>query len=254
MTAYFFPLRAALTQDAGTVMRALDGRSAQIKSNIDSQSLFRKGTVLAVKSLGITSGVGAIASVPTAISLLSIAPLTIGAASLCTAMTCLAVHIFLSPRSDAEQIVKNKWKAVFEALRKGDGQQILDSGTDLAKQEKERPSAFKQCIGSLSPQEITPFLHKVRVIGFLQIAMGHLRQGEERLAKENAYYALANFDDSGFPKEIESFIRWMIDTPKGIRQLMGAHQAGNDLHALDYLMAVKISADYSAAKGGEANG
>lgn len=239
MTAEFFPFRTAITQDVNVVMNALDQRTAQINLDIDSQGFFRKFTMLAAKSLGLASGIVSFASVPTAISMLSLAPLTFGAASLCTAMTCLAAHILLSPRSDAEQIVKNKWKAVFEALRKGDGQQILNSGTELAKQEKERPSGFYQCIGSLSPQQITPFLHKIRVIGFLQIAIGYLRNGEDKLAKENAYYALANFDDSGFPKEIESFIRGMIDTPKSMRQFMESHQAGNDLHALNYLIAVK---------------
>lgn len=245
----FFPLREAIAKDASVVMRALDARSKQIKSNIDSQSLFRRLSMLAVRSLGLTSGVVTIASVPAAVSMFSVAPLTLGAASLCTGMTCLAMHIFLSPRSDAELIVKNKWKAVFEALRRGDGKLILSSGTELAKQEKARQSAFSQCIEPLPTHAAIPFLHKIRVVGFLQIAMNHLRNGEDKLAKENAYYALANFDDSGFPKDVESFIRGIADSPKNMRLLMETHPAGDDLHALDYLIAKKASGYHAMGKG-----
>jgi len=234
-----FPVTEAIGKDADIIMNALNSRSEQMKSKIDSQSLFKKITIVALKALGLASGILAIASIPVTALMLATTPLTIGAIALCTAISCLALYVLLDPRSPGELIIKDQWKSVFEALRKGDGKQILETCQELAKQKEKRLASFSQCLGSLPPSETTPFFHKTCLIAYLQIAMEHLRNNEEEKAKSNAHMALSHFGASGFSNEIEKFVYIITESPKNMRALMDTHQAGEDLHALDYLISMK---------------
>lgn len=238
-----FPITAPIGNDADIIMFALNSRSEQIKSKIDSQGLFKKITFVALKAIGLSSGVLAAASIPVTIILFTTTPLTIGAIALCASITCLALYMILDVRSPGELIIRDQWKSVFEALRKGNGKQILDTCQELAKQKEKRASSFNQCLGSLSPNETTSFFHKTCLVGYLQIAMEHLRHGEDDKAKSNAHMALSHFGASGFSKEIENFVHGITDSPKTIYNLMESCQAGEDLHALDYLIAVKTQKD-----------
>lgn len=238
MMTTHFPITSAIGQDADTIMIALNSRSAQIKSNIDSQGIFKKITIMALKILGLISGITTASSIPVTVIVFTVTPLTIGAAALVTTITCLTIYMWLDPRSPGELIVKDQWKSLFEALRKGNGKQILDTCQELAKQKEKRASSFNQCLGAMPASETTSFFHKTCLVGYLQIAMEYLRNGDEEQAKSNAHMALSHFGASGFSQEIENFVSIITLSPRTIRELMEKCQAGKDLHALDYLVAI----------------
>ena len=237
MSAHF-PVTEAIGRDANFIMLALNIRSEQLKFDIDSQGLLKKITMTGLKVLGLTSSVVAVASIPVTALMFAATPLTIGAAALCMAISCLAIFMLLDARSPGELIIKDQWKAVFNSLRKGNGKEILETCQELARQKEKRQKLFSQCLGSLPPDETTPFFHKVCLIAYLQIALEALRTDNEETAKSNAHLALSHFGSSGFQDEIQKFVQEIIDTPKNMRQLMDTCQAGKDLHALDYLMAM----------------
>ncbi|HEV8051390.1 MAG TPA: hypothetical protein VGP47_02765 [Parachlamydiaceae bacterium] len=238
MTAHF-PVTQAIGRDANVIMIALNSRSEQLKFDIDTQSLIKKITMTGLKILGLLSSVAAVASIPVTALMFAATPLTIGATALLLAVSCLALYMLLDPRSPGELIIKDQWKAVFEALRKGNGREILDTCQELAKQKEKRLSVFTQCLGSLPPDETTPFFHKICLIAYLQIALEALRHNDKEAAKSNAHLALSHFGSSGFEPEIQKFVQEILDSPKNMRHLMDTHQAGEDLHALDYLIAIR---------------
>lgn len=238
MTAHF-PLTEAIGRDANLIMVALNSRSEQLKIDIDSQSLLKKITMAGLKALGLASSITAIASIPIAPLMFAAIPITIGASALCLAISCLVIVMLFDLRSPGELIIKDQWKSLFESLRKGNGNEILKTCQELAKQKEKRPSLFNQCLGLLSPHETTPFFHKVCLVAYVQIALDALRADDEETAKSNAHLALSHSGSSGFQDEIQKFVQEIIDSPKNMRQLMDTCQAGEDLHALDSLIAMR---------------
>lgn len=239
MTAHF-PVTEPIGQDANIIMIALNSRSEQLKIDIDSQSLIKKITMTGLKILGLAAGIVTAASIPVATLMFAATPLTIGATALAVAISCLAICMLLDLRSAGELIIKDQWKALFESLRKGNGREILETCQELAKQKEKRQSAFNQCLGTLPPEETTPFFHKVCLIAYLQIALESLRQDNKEAAKSNAHLALSHFGSSGFKDEIQDFVQKILDSPKSMCRLMEDCQAGEDLHALDHLLAQHI--------------
>lgn len=235
----YFPITQALGNHADIIMKALNSRSEQMKLHLDAQSLFKKIAIIALKALGLASGVIAIASIPVTALMFTLTPLTIGGIALCNAVSCLAIHMLLDARSPGEQIIRDQWKAVFNALKKGKGKEIIETCQELAKQKEKRGSLFDQCLNSLPVSEVTPFFHKTCLIGYLQIALEHVRNGKETEAKSNAHMALSHFDASGFSGEIENFVRAITESPKQMHNLLHTHKVGEDLHALDYLISLK---------------
>ena len=237
MTPYF-PITRPLNQDADIIINALNIRSEQVKTNVDSQNIIKKIFMVAIKVLGLAAGIVTLACIPVAAILFTAAPLKLGIASLSLAISCLALTLLLDPRSAGEGIIKDYWKSLCEALRTGNGHKIIETCQELAKQRETRADSFKNSLGSLSITEIDPFFHKTCLVGYLQIAIEHLKRGEEEQAKSNAHLALSHFDASGFATEIEKFVKSITESPGKMRQLMQAHPAGNDLHALDYYIAI----------------
>ena len=237
MTAYF-PITEPISHDAHSIMAALNSRSKQLKLEIDSQSIPKKITICAIKILTVTSGVLAIASMPVALIMFSAAPLTIGAISASAAICSLAFYMLLDPRSPGELILRDQWRSVFDSLRKGKGKEILETCQELARQKEKKSSSFALCLGSLPQNETTPFFHKTCLIGYLQIALEYLRNGEEEEAISHAHRALSHFGASGFSAEIKDFAQKIVESPKDVRHLMDALHIGEDLHALDYLIVM----------------
>jgi hypothetical protein len=167
----------------------------------------------------------------------SAVPLTIGAISSATAICNLALYMLLDPRSPGELILRDQWRSVFDALRKGKGQEILETCQELARQKEKKSSSFDLCLGSFPRNETTPFFHKTCLIGHLQIALEHLRDGQEEEAISRAHLALSHFGASGFASEIKEFTQKIVEFPKDVRYLMDVLQIGENLHALDYLIA-----------------
>lgn len=233
----YFPITEPIGKDANVIINALNSRSTQLKSTIDSQSLSKRITMTALKAIGLASTVTAIASIPVTALLFSTVPLTIGAIALCLSISCFALYMLFEPKSPRELIIRDQWKSVFQSLRNGNGKEILNTCQELAKQKEKRLSSFSQCLGSLNPSETLPFFHKTCLVGYLQMAMEHLRNHEDEKALSNAHMALSHFGASGFSNEIKKFLEIIVDSPNHMRHLIDIHQAGNDLHALDYLVA-----------------
>lgn len=236
----YFPITEPIGNDANVIINALNLRSTQLKSTIDSQSLVKRITMSALKIIGLASSVTAIASIPVTFILFSTTTLTLGAIALSLSISCLSLYILMEPKSPRELIIRDQWKTVFQALRKGNGNEILETCQELAKQKEKRLSSFSQCLGSLNPAETLPFFHKTCLVGYLQITLENLKNHEDEKALSNAHMALSHFGASGFSEEIKSFLEKIIDSPNSIRHLIDLHQAGSDLHALDYLVAMKI--------------
>lgn len=237
MTPYF-PITSPLNKDAEIIIDALTIRSEQVKANANSQNIIKKIFMVAIKVLGMAAGIVTVACIPVAAILFTAAPLKLGFANLSLAISCLALSLLLDPRSAGEGIIKDYWKSLCEALRNGNGKKIIETCQELAKQQESRADSFKNALGSLSITEINPFFHKTCLVGYLQIAMEHLKHGEEEQAKSNAHLALSHFDASGFSPEIEKFVRSITESPGKMRQFIQAHDAGNSLHALDSYVAI----------------
>jgi hypothetical protein len=231
-----FPITKPIGNDANVIINALNSRAAQLKSDIDTQSLLKKTIMVALKAIGFASTAAALASIPVTIYLFSATPLTIGVIALTLSISCLALHMLLDPKSPRELIIRDQWKSVFQSLRKGNGKEILATCQELAKQKEKRLPAFSQCLGALNPNETLPFFHKTCLTGYLQIALAHLKVHEDDQALSNAHLALSHFGASGFPNEIKKFLEKIVESPEQMRLLITAHQAGNDLHALDHLI------------------
>lgn len=239
MTA-IYPITDPLGNEADTIIAALKTRTEQIKIDVDSQSLLKRISLTSMKIFGLACAMTAAASVPVAAFVTLTAPAIIGVTALISAIACLALSIHFDPRSTSEMIVKDLWKGVFEALREGNGAKIIATAQELAKQKEKRAAAFNESLGGMDPTSTTPFLHKTCFVGYLQMALGNLRNGEDDIAKANAHLALSHFDSSAFPAEIERFARSIIDTPQKIRAVMEACDAGTDIHALDYIISVYL--------------
>lgn len=249
MMMVYFPLRDALQHDFDLIEGALTKRSEQIKAKNDSQGLLKKIARVALHVFGLMAAVVSLACIPATIFVFSGTLPTLGAISFVLSITCLVLHKLLTPRSDGEQIISNQWKTVFEALREGKGRRILDTCQELAKQKEKRQLDFARCIQPLPPDETTPFLQKICVIGYLLIAVHHLREGKEDQAKSHAYMALSHFGDSGFSKEIERFLQEVAGSPASIRKLIGTYKGGEDVFSLDRLVATKIQGDLENRRG-----
>lgn len=235
MTSYF-PITEPIGNDASIIINALNTRSKQLKSEIDSQSLLRKTSMVALKIIGLAATAAALACVPVTFFLFSTTSLTIGSLALSLSISCLALYMLFDLKSPRELIIRDQWKAVFESLRKGNGREILATCQELATQKEQRLSYFSQCLGFLNPNDTLPFFHKTCLVGYLQIALEHLKDREDEKALSNAHMALSHFGASGFPNQIKKFLDKIVDSPEQIRQLIDTHQTGNDLHALDHLL------------------
>lgn len=238
MTTDYFPITSAIGKDANTIISALSTRSEQIKCKADSYGIVTRVTIVALQTLGLAAGIVTAASFPAAAVLLTAAPLTIGAVGLVVSISALALHVLLYPRSPGELIVKDHWKRLFEALREGDGEKIIKACQVLFKQKDQRNGPFVQCLGTLPSEETNPFFHKACLVGYIQIALEHLRKNEDDLAKSKAHLALSHFDASGLPDKIKQFITSITENPKRMRYFIDGHNLGHDLHALDYLITV----------------
>lgn len=235
----YFPTAFAITLDADEIIEAINGRTQEIKANIDSQGVLKKIVLEAAKVLGLASGVFAVAALATSLVTFTITPLTFAFAATAAAVTWFTVSILLDPRNAGEAIVKDQWQALFQSLREDSGEDIIKRGQDLLKQKEQRPASFDQCVGKLDPETLNPFFHKTCMVGYLLIALKHLHQKEEELAKSNAHLAMSHFGSSGFPKEIEQLAQAIIANPAELVQLIENHQVGNGIHALDYLINLK---------------
>ena len=239
MTA-LYPITDPINQDADDIISALKTRAEQIKITLDSQSLAKKISLASIKIFGLASAVTAAATVPVAALVTVTAPVMIGVTALISAVACLTLSIHFDARNPAEMILKDLWKAVFEALREGNGKKIIETAQELAKQKEKRKDAFHQCLGDMDPDFTTPFLHKTCFVGYLQMALDNVRNNEDDIAKSNAHLALSHFDSSAFSPDIERFAKSILETPQKIRAVMEACDAGNDIHALDYIISVYL--------------
>lgn len=235
-----YPVTVPLSKESDAIIASLKTRSEQIKLHIDSQSLQKRICLTAMRIFGLASAITAAASIPVAVLVTITAPVIIGATTLISAIACLALSIYLDPRSPAELIVRDLWKSVFEALRNGDGKIIIETVQELAKQKDKRTDAFNQCLGRMDASDTTPFFHKTCFVGYIQMALENLRNNDDDLAKSNAHLALSHFDGSAFPHEIERFAKTVFDSPQKIRSLVIECSEGTDLHALDYIVSTYL--------------
>lgn len=238
MTDYF-PVTKPISNAAETIIVAMNSRSYQLKSSIDSQGLFKKITMMALKALGLAGGVIAVASPAVAALMFAVTPLIIGGITLVIAISCLALSVLMDPRSPAELRVKDLWSSLFEALRKGNGKKILEACKELSAQKEMRPLGFTQCLGTLSLEETAPFFHKTWLLGHLQVALEHLRNNDPIETRSSAHMALSHFDASGFSQEIKDFVQCIADSPVDMQEFMATHPVRSDLHGLDYLVVMK---------------
>lgn len=233
----FFPLTYQIRQEADTMISALNARSLGLRHTIDSQSLVKQVSVIMLKTLGLEGAVVTAACIPVALLTFTATPLIIAAMSLTTAITCLALSIFFDPRGPGESIVKDQWKALFEALQKGNGEQIIQICKELANEQ--RSASFVRCLGGLQPVEVAPFFHKICMAGYLLRAFEELKKDVEDQAKSYANLALSHYDQSGLPKEIETCAKEIADNPKEIRRLLQLQEVEPTLKNLDYLLVMK---------------
>lgn len=237
MTITNFPVTGAIGNDADIIINALNSRAEQIKSNTESQSILKKITIVASQIIGLAAGIVTVACLPASLFLFSVTPLTIAAISLVSCISFLALHILLDPRSPGELIVKDHWKHVFEALKEGDGKKIIQTCQDLFKQKDQRITSFKLCLGTLPPDDVDPFFHKTSLVGYLQLALEHLRNNEDDMAKSKAHLALSHFESSGFAPKVKLFATAITENPQEMKHYIESKEVGYDLHALDYLLS-----------------
>lgn len=235
----YYPITQAIGHDADVIINSLNTRVEEIKRKLDKQSIIRKASVAALKVLGLAAGIVTVAALPVAAMTFTATPLMIAAASFALGVTCMALCILLDPRNAGESIVKDHWKALFEALRKGNGKQVIHAGRELIKQKDLRPSSYEQCLGQLHHDDLIPFFHKTSMIGYLLMALENLHQREEEKAKSNAHVALSHFDASGLPSEAELLANAITANPKEVHQLIVKNNVGRDIRALDYLITLK---------------
>lgn len=247
----YFPITEPINNDAELIRIALISRAEQLKSMVDSQGLFKTITMLAAKIIGSLAGIVAAGSLPAAGIMFSAAPLTIGGIASAISVSCLALYIFLDPKSPSEVYIRELWKTVFISLRDGKGKEILEALKELVKQKEERLHAFEQTLGGNPAQDTMPFFHKTWLVAYLQISLEHLRNSEPEQARSNAHLALSHFEFSQFSPEIKHFIQEIADSPKDMQLFAKENEeAGDDLLALDYLVVLKRP----ETLGEEANG
>lgn len=234
MLSSHFPVTGAIRRDADIILTALNNRAEVIKIHVQNQGIFKKATIAAIKILGIAAAILTIATIPAAAILLNATPLTIGAVSLTIAISSLALYILTEPRSPGELIVKEHWKHLFEALRLGEGHNIIKNCQELFKQKDQRKSHFIRCLGTLPPEDVDAFFHKASLIGHLQISLNHLRCGEIEQAKSRAHLALSHFEMSHFPVIIRQFALMITDNPHEMQQFIQKNHASQHLHSLDF--------------------
>jgi hypothetical protein len=239
MGIHIFPLTYQIRQESDKLLTALQTRSAEIRKHIEAQPLTKQISLICIRTIGLESAFVTVACLPVALLTFTAAPLAIAGVSLATAITCLALHLFFDPISPGESIVKDQWKALFEALQHGNGKQIVQICQALARQDKQRSAAFVKCLGGLQPMEVTPFFHKVCMAGYLLIAFEELQKNEEEQAKNYANKALSHYDQSNLPKEVELCAKEIADNPKEIRRLLQQQEAVPTLKNLDQLLIMK---------------
>lgn len=245
MAIEHFPLTYQIRAEAGRLISALDSRSRELKHTIETQPLAKQISIVVLKTLGLEGAMVTAAALPVAVITFTAAPLIVAAISLATAITCLAISIFLDPRSHGESNVKDQWKALFKALQSGDGKTIIQICQQLARQsEQQHSSSFVHCLGGMQAVEVAPFFHKICMAGYLLIAFEELKKGQDEEAKSYANRALSHFDQSHLPKEIETCAKEIADNPQEIRRLMdsqGKEYFGNNLTLknLDSVLVMK---------------
>lgn len=238
----YFPITEPINTDAELIRTALITRSEQLKSMVESQGILKTVTMTGTKVFGSIAGIVAASSLPAAGIMFAAAPLAIGGIASAISISCLALYIFLDPKSPNEIYIRDLWKSVFLSLKNGNGQKILKELEELVKQKEERLQAFEQTLGGNPASNTLPFFHKIWFVAYLQIALDHLKNDELEEARSNAHLALSHFEYSKFPVEVKNFTKEITEAPQNIQFFVKENQeAGDDLHALDYFIALKKS-------------
>lgn len=238
-----FPITEAINRDASTIILALNRRVNDVKNIVDNQSLARRVSIVALDLIGLASGLVSIACLPVIAFTVSLAALPIAAIAVTLSITSLALSIFFHPRSRGESLVKDYWKHLFQAIRKGNGQEIIQTCQELAKQEKQRPAHFQHCLGIKSDVAIEPFwkafLHKTSLVGYLLMAIDNFRLGDEEKGQMHSDQALSHFEASGFFEEVQRYLKDLKDPHSELRDMIRMHNTAKGVHSLDYLLSLR---------------
>lgn len=239
MTTYF-PLTEALNRDASQILTAIHQRAFEVKQAVDSQSITKRVALVALDLIGLAAAFVTVASLPVAALLMTLSPLSVAATSLTLSISCLSLSIFLHPRSRGEMIVKDHWKQLFQAIRLGNGSEIIRTCQELAKQEKQRSYHFYHCLGISSPENVDPFwkpfLHKTSLVGYVLMAIEDFRSGDENLGNKHIDQALSYYEHSNFPESVHEYLKELKNKQSNQRQLILTHSTAKGLHTLDYFL------------------
>lgn len=238
-TNYLLPITQPISNDTQMIIYAIDSRSDEIKKFNNSQNIIKRIIIAALPVIGLAAALVSIGSIPVAVILFTatMMPLAIAGINLGIALTCLTLSIVLNPTSPGETIIRKQWKDLFSALRKGDGELIIETCQELAKQKDGRKDSFKRCLGTLPADETTPFFHKICFVGYLLIAMQSQLKGDSEQSSFMVQKALPHFDGSGFSAEVMTFAKLMMDNPQDVQSLIELHSHSESrLHALDHML------------------
>jgi len=234
-------ITTALVCDSEKIISVLDARALEVKKKVDNQSLIKRISVIAEYVFFRVACIVALACLPlTALTLSVVTPLSIAAVSVVLVVACQGFSWLIQERNPDEMIVRERWKALFIALRTGQGAKIVQTCEKLYAQKTTHKTAYNDCLGNLVPLE-EPFLFKTSVIGHLLLALEYLEKKDFAKATTCADKSLKYFINSGFEPniKIEGFIDAIIKKPDEIRTLMQDYPAEVRLETLDHWLFMR---------------
>ncbi len=230
-----FPISHGISQDAASILEAIDRRSREIKKISDSLGIIYQIGVMILNKVAVVLGLVAVAGCAVSIAMINLIPLKIAALSAVLAISCAALGALIHPHSSGESFIRNNWQLLCRALRDGDGEGIIKSCQELAEQKNVRKNNFNDCLGNYDSQKVTVFFYKAMLIGYFLLAVQAINDQRDEDSSANAKQALHFFDSSGFPEEVKKCLKNLETAPEDIRNLLKLSNTKNRLYALDFL-------------------
>ena len=248
MMSEYFPILDSVRHDSDLIINALNKRTEEVRSEFKNQGFLRKITNTALRLFGLISIFASFAALPAAAITFSVSYLIQAAIGFCVGVTSLAIYVLMNSRSPDEAIIKDCWKGLFDALRNGNGDEILDAAQALFNQKKRLPQVFDKCMYDLKADDLTPFFHKMCAIAFMLKAIGNVRAENETALQTNAHKAFIHFEPSGLPKRFGDIVQLLMQNHENIRQLILQKQIGDrDIRSIDYLIFLVYNPEEAAA-------
>jgi hypothetical protein len=129
--------------------------------------------------------------------------------ALSISVTCFSLKLFLDIKEPGEALIVRYWEHLFTSLSMASGDQIIQACKTLDRQERERPSHYKDCLGSVKKEETTSLIQSALIVGYLLQAIEGSTETKNR--SQIANLARQHLPNSSYNEEVKAALNEVIE-------------------------------------------